>query len=144
MTFRQEESATALRKVADTANVVPAMPLGIVGEMPRLKRNVKLHPDTSPARAAFRLSAIDRTDILKRRMPTMDRANDPRYDFDADPSLDEIIAQQGKAPITDLSVLHGGFWPEDESVEGFLVALHEWRGHKKAGPAGFRRATALL
>ena len=37
----------------------------------------------------------------------MDRANDPRYNFGAGPSLDEIIAQQGKGPITDLSVLHG-------------------------------------
>ena len=54
----------------------------------------------------------------------MDRVNDPRYNFDADPSLDEIIAQQGKGPITDLSVLHGGFWPEEESIEDFLLALH--------------------
>lgn len=43
--------------------------------------------------------------------------------FDADPSLDEIIAQQGKGPITDLSVLHGNFWPEEESIEDFLAAL---------------------
>ena len=65
----------------------------------------------------------------------MDRANDPRYNFDADPSLDEIIAQQGKGPITDLSVLHGDFWPEEETIEDFLAALHEWRGHRRAGPA---------
>jgi len=65
----------------------------------------------------------------------MDRANDPRYNFDADPSLDEIIAQQGKGPISDLSVLHGDFWPEEESIEDFLAALDEWRGHKRADPA---------
>jgi hypothetical protein len=65
----------------------------------------------------------------------MDRADDPSYNFDADPSLDEIIAQQGTGPITDLSVLHGSFWPEEESIEAFLAALHEWRGHKRAGPA---------
>ena len=52
------------------------------------------------------------------------------------PNLDEIIAQQGKGPITDLSVLHGDFWPEDESIEEFLAALHEWRGHtKRVDPA---------
>lgn len=62
----------------------------------------------------------------------MDNANDPRYNFDADPSLDEIIAQQGKGPITDLSVLHGDFWPPEESIEDFLTALHDWRGHKRA------------
>ena len=67
--------------------------------------------------------------------PQMDRSNDPRQNFDADPSLDEIIAQQGKGPITGFSVLHGDFWPEEESIEDFLVALHEWRGHRRADPA---------
>ena len=33
----------------------------------------------------------------------MDKSNDPRHNFDADPSFDEIIAQQGKGPIVDLS-----------------------------------------
>jgi len=73
--------------------------------------------------------------ILEPRRPRLDRAQDPRYSFDADPTLDEIIAQQGKGPVTDLSVLHGDFWPEEESVEEFLEALHEWRGHKRADPA---------
>ena len=66
----------------------------------------------------------------------MDKSNDPRYNFDANPSVDELIAQQGKGPITDLSVLHGDFWPEDEPIEEFLNALHEWRGHtKRVDPA---------
>jgi hypothetical protein len=64
----------------------------------------------------------------------MDKASDPRYNFDADPSLDEIIAQQEKGPITNLSELHGDFWPEEESIEDFLDALHE-RGHKRQDPA---------
>jgi hypothetical protein len=29
-------------------------------------------------------------------------------------------------------LLHGDFWPEEERIEDFLAALHEWRGH--AGP----------
>jgi hypothetical protein len=57
----------------------------------------------------------------------MKTINDPLYNFDADPSLDEIIAQQGKGPIHDVSVLHGHFWPEEETVEDFLSALHDWR-----------------
>jgi hypothetical protein len=65
----------------------------------------------------------------------VDVSHDPRYSFDADPSLDEIISQQGKGPITDLSMLHGDFWPEDESIEDFLAALQEWRGNKRADPA---------
>jgi hypothetical protein len=59
----------------------------------------------------------------------MDKRNDPRYDFYANPTVDELIAQQGKGPVTDTRVLLGDFWPEDEPVEDFLLALHEWRGH---------------
>src|SRR5947199_9822669 len=65
----------------------------------------------------------------------VEKRNDPRYDFDANPTLDELIAQQGKIPIGDVRVLRGEFWPDDEPIEGFLAALHDWRGHKKAGPA---------
>ena len=60
------------------------------------------------------------------------KTNDPRYNFDAQPTLDELAAQQGKGPITDVRLLHGDFWPEEESIEDFLVALHEWRGHKQS------------
>jgi len=70
---------------------------------------------------------------MRRRQ--MNRSKGPYFDFDADPSLDEIVAQQGKGPITDLSELHGEFWPEDERIEDFLAALHDWRGHKRADPA---------
>ena len=65
----------------------------------------------------------------------MDMSNDPRYNFDANPSLEELISQQGKGPIMDVSVLHGDFWPEEQSIEDFLEALYEGRGHKKADSA---------
>jgi len=65
----------------------------------------------------------------------MDRSNDPRYNFYSSPSLDELIAQQGKGPLSDPTILLGDFWPEDEPVEEFLAALHEWRGHNRAGRA---------
>ena len=64
-------------------------------------------------------------------MPVNSKTNDPRDSFEANPTLDELIAQQGKGPITDVRVLHGNFWPEDEPVEDFLAALREWRGHGK-------------
>lgn len=51
--------------------------------------------------------------------------SDPRHNFDANPTLDELIAQQGKGPVTDVRVLHGDFWPEEERIEDFLAALHE-------------------
>jgi len=47
------------------------------------------------------------------------------------PSLEELQAEQGTGPITDVQVLRGDFWPEDEPIEDFLEALHEWRGHKR-------------
>lgn len=62
----------------------------------------------------------------------MDKSNDPRYNFYASPPVDELIAQQGKGPLRDPSVLLGDFWPEDEPVEEFLEALHEWRGHSRS------------
>jgi hypothetical protein len=45
------------------------------------------------------------------------------------------MVEQGTAPIIDVSTLHGDFWPEEESVEEFLQALYEWRGHKRTDPA---------
>jgi hypothetical protein len=47
------------------------------------------------------------------------------------PSVEQLMAEQGTGPIVDVSVLHGDFWPEDESNEEFLETLHEWRGHKR-------------
>ena len=58
-------------------------------------------------------------------------ANDPRFNFEANPTLEGLIAQQGKGPVNDLSVFHGG-WPEDESVEDFVAVLREWRGHARS------------
>jgi hypothetical protein len=34
-----------------------------------------------------------------------------------------------------MSVLHGDFRPEEESMKDFLAALHEWRGHHRADSA---------
>lgn len=65
----------------------------------------------------------------------MDRSNDPRYNFYAGPPVDELVAQQGKGPLIDPTVLLGDFWPEEEPVEEFLAALHEWRGHNRADRA---------
>lgn len=33
------------------------------------------------------------------------------------------MAEQGTGLIADVSVLHGDFWPEEESIEEFLAAL---------------------
>ncbi len=59
------------------------------------------------------------------------RSNDPRVDFRARPTLEELCAQQGKSPVDDISVFAGA-WPNDEPVEDFLAALRDWRGHGKS------------
>jgi hypothetical protein len=69
-------------------------------------------------------------------MASMDpKSNDPRNNFEANPTLDELIAQQDKGPITDMRIFHGNFWPEDEPMEDFFAALREWRGHGKSSKA---------
>ncbi|MFN0168403.1 MAG: hypothetical protein ACKV22_18405 [Bryobacteraceae bacterium] len=65
----------------------------------------------------------------------MEKPNDPRHNFYASPTVDELVAQQGKGPLRDPAILLGDFWPEDEPVEEFLEALHEWRGHNKSDRA---------
>ena len=65
----------------------------------------------------------------------METTNDPRFNFYARPSLYELVMQQGKRPIVDISELQGNFWPDDEPIEEFLSALREWRGHRQAEPA---------
>jgi hypothetical protein len=64
-----------------------------------------------------------------------DRPTSIRYAAIGHPSVDQLMAEQGTEPITDVSVLHGDFWPEEESIEDFLDTLHEWRGHKRTHPA---------
>ena len=66
--------------------------------------------------------------------PNDPRSNDPRYNFYANPTLEEIIAQQGKGPV-DIATLHQNAWLDDEPIEDFLAALREWRGHGKSDPA---------
>ena len=57
------------------------------------------------------------------------------YAASGHPSIEQLMAEQGTGPITDLSVLHGNFWPEDESVEVFVATVREWRGHKRTDPS---------
>ena len=47
------------------------------------------------------------------------------------PTVEELMRQQGVGPIRNPRELLGDFWPEDEPIELFLEAFHEWRGHSK-------------
>ena len=57
------------------------------------------------------------------------------YSAAGHPSIEQLMADQGTSAIADVSALHGDFWPEEEPIEDFLAALHEWRGHRRTDPA---------
>ncbi|MGO9255019.1 MAG: hypothetical protein ACLQU1_01760 [Bryobacteraceae bacterium] len=55
-----------------------------------------------------------------------------RYARAGHPSIEELVAEQGTKFRADPADLLGDFWPEEESLEDFLRALREWRGHDKS------------
>ena len=61
-------------------------------------------------------------------------ANVP-YASSGHPSFEQLMAEQGTGPVTDVSTLHGDFWPEEESIEEFLETLYDWRGRRRIDPA---------
>ena len=75
---------------------------------------------------------------LKRQQRDGELENRPAtvpYASSGHPSIEQLMAEQGTGPITDVSVLHGDFWPEEESVEEFVATIREWRGHKRSDPS---------
>lgn len=58
-----------------------------------------------------------------------------KYIREGHPTIDELIADQEIAFPRDPRDLLGDFWPEEESLEDFLAAMHDWRGHAKTDPA---------
>ena len=64
-----------------------------------------------------------------------DRPTPVAYAASGHPSIEQLMAEQGTGPIADVSVLHGNFWPEEESVEEFVATIREWRGHKRTDPS---------
>lgn len=74
-------------------------------------------------------------ELNRQRRETIRHEQPGNYSAVGHPSVEQLMTEQGTGPITDVSVLHGDFWPEQESVEEFLEALHEWRGHKRTDPA---------
>jgi hypothetical protein len=58
-----------------------------------------------------------------------------KYARSGHPTTEELIAAQGLTFPRDPRDLLGDFWPEDESLDDFLNAMREWRGHAKTDPA---------
>jgi hypothetical protein len=55
-----------------------------------------------------------------------------QYARSGHPSVQELVAGQGTKFRADPAELLGDFWPENESIEDVLRALHEWRGHDRS------------
>jgi hypothetical protein len=51
------------------------------------------------------------------------------------PTVEELVAAQGLTFPRDPRDLLGDFWPEEESIDAFLQAVREWRGHARTDPA---------
>ena len=58
-----------------------------------------------------------------------------KYAREGHPSVDELVAAQGLTFPRDPADVLGDFWPEEESLDDFLAALHDWRGRAKTDPA---------
>lgn len=58
-----------------------------------------------------------------------------KYVREGHPTIDELVAEQHVVFPRDPRDLLGDFWPEDESMDDFLKALREWRGHRSTDPA---------
>lgn len=58
-----------------------------------------------------------------------------KYMREGHPTIEELIADQHVAFPRDPQEPLGDFWPEAESIDDFLAALREWRGHTKTDPA---------
>jgi hypothetical protein len=58
-----------------------------------------------------------------------------KYSRRGHPTLEELASAQGVSFPRDPRELIGDFWPEEESIDDFLRALREWRGHARTDPA---------
>ncbi len=64
-------------------------------------------------------------------IPSKEQSVVQKYVREGHPSIEELVAEQGTVFPADPREVLGDFWPEEESIESFLAALHEWRGHGK-------------
>lgn len=58
-----------------------------------------------------------------------------KYVNQGHPTIDELISEQHVVFPRDPHDLLGDFWPDEESIDDFLAAMREWRGHTRTDPA---------
>jgi len=65
----------------------------------------------------------------------MEQSIEQKYASAGHPSVEELKLSQGTIPKSDPRELFGDFWPEEENIDDFLMALREWRGHAETDQA---------
>jgi hypothetical protein len=65
----------------------------------------------------------------------MEKTIEEKYASAGHPSIQELKLAQGTIPTSDARELFGDFWPEDENIDDFLMALRGWRGHTETNQA---------
>ena len=58
-----------------------------------------------------------------------------KYIREGHPSIEEVLVEQQLTFPRDPHELLGNFWPEEESIDDFLAAMRDWRGHARTDPA---------
>ncbi len=81
----------------------------------------------SSAGESVRVVGIEDVEIMGLETTVEESGSQVRSSFfDAPKSIERLAAEQGVVPASFDSLL-GDFWPEDESADEFIAALHQWR-----------------
>ena len=78
-----------------------------------------------------RKSRLDLKTRSRRKETILSEAKVPTSDFWRAKTIEQLAAEQGVKPVENPDELLGDFWPEDESIDDFLVWLREIRREQK-------------
>ncbi len=79
---------------------------------------------------AQQLPPLEQLNLIRTLLQSLSRSYEhaqPTEDFWAPQSLEELVQSQQTEPVTDISILKGDFWPEDESTDDFLAYIYQQR-----------------
>ena len=88
-------------------------------------------PGLMEREAMPRKSRLDLKTPSRRKETAFSEAKVSTSDFWQTKTVEELAVEQGVKPIENPDDLVGDFWPEDESIDDFLVWLREIRREQK-------------
>src|SRR5947208_13486144 len=78
-----------------------------------------------------RKSRLDLKTPSRRKETAFSETKVPTSDFWQTKTVEELAVEQGVKPIENPDELLGDFWPEDESIDDFLIWLRKVRRQQK-------------